>query len=126
MSEWIRFGIGAVLIVIGVYFSLMSVLGTFRFKYVLTRMHSAAMGDTLAILFVLAGLIVFSGLNFTSLKLAVIIVFFWLASPISSHLISNLVATVEHKKIMHDFPVIEAGDQNMNNSRMETKSNEKA
>lgn len=94
----LRFVLGAAFIVVGVFFSMVSVLGTFKFKYVLNRMHSAAMGDTLAILFVLVGLIIFSGISFASLKLAVIIVFFWLASPVSSHLISNLTATVDRKR----------------------------
>ena len=42
------------------------------------------------------GLIILSGFNFTSLKLALVIVFLWLASPVASHLISRLeVATNE-------------------------------
>ena len=54
----VRVVIAIVFISIGVFFSIVSVLGTFRFKFVLNRMHSAAMGDTLALLFVLLGLIV--------------------------------------------------------------------
>ena len=33
---------------------------------------------------------VFSGLNFTTLKMALIVVFLWCASPVSSHLIARL------------------------------------
>ena len=95
----VRFIIAAVFIAVGVFFSVVSVLGVFRFKYVLNRMHAAAIGDTLAILFVLLGLIILSGLNFTSLKLAVIIIFFWIASPVSSHLISNLITVVDGRRI---------------------------
>ncbi len=36
------------------------------------------------------GLMIFSGLNFTTLKMALIIVFLWCASPVSSHLIARL------------------------------------
>ena len=108
MTEYIRYGIAILLIVIGILFSIFSVLGVFRFKYVLNRMHSAAMGDTLAIMFVLLGLIVISGLNFTSLKLAVIIIFFWLAGPVSSHLIGNLVRAVDHERVEKTVEYIEA------------------
>lgn len=111
----VRFVIGAIFIIAGVFFSVISVLGTYKFKYVLNRMHSAAMGDTLAIFFVLTGLIIFSGLNFASLKLAVIIVFFWLASPVSGHLISNLTVTVDRRKAEELCELIELDKQEDNN-----------
>jgi multicomponent Na+:H+ antiporter subunit G len=45
----------------------------------------------------LLGLIILSGLNFSSLKMALIIAFLWMASPVASHLISRLeVVTNEH------------------------------
>lgn len=95
----VRFIIALCFIVAGVFFSAVSVLGIYKFKYVLNRMHSAAVGDTLAIFFVLAGLIIIEGFTFTSLKLAVIILFFWIASPVSSHLISNMIVTVDKKHV---------------------------
>ncbi|MCR5766873.1 MAG: monovalent cation/H(+) antiporter subunit G [Lachnospiraceae bacterium] len=95
MLEKIRIIVAIILITTGVIFEITSVIGVFRFKYVLNRMHSAAMGDTLAILFILAGLVVLCGFNFTSLKLLAIIFFFWLAGPVSSHLIANLVRNVD-------------------------------
>ena len=49
------------------------------------------------VLWLALGWILLCGLNFTSLKMALIIVFLWLASPVSSHLISRLeVVTNEH------------------------------
>ena len=103
----VRIIIAMLFICMGVFFSVVSVWGTFRFKFVLNRMHSAAMGDTLALFFVLLGLIIISGFNITSLKLAAIIVFFWIASPVSSHLISNLVATVDRKQVLEMCEIIE-------------------
>ena len=90
MLEWIQFIVGAALILAGLVIFALSVIGVYRFKYVLNRMHAAAMGDTLGLLLVLAGLIVFSGLKFLSLKLLLIIVMLWLTSPVSSHLIARL------------------------------------
>ena len=95
--EWIRFGAGVGLLLVGLGIFLLQIFGVFKFKYVLNRMHAAAMGDTLGIGVSLTGLILLSGLNVTSLKMALIIVFLWLASPVSSHLISRLeVVTNEH------------------------------
>lgn len=91
--EWIRFLAGALLLLCGLAIFLIEMIGVFRFKYVLNRMHAAAMGDTLGIGFSLMGLIIMNGLNFTSLKLLLVIVFLWFSSPTSSHLIARLEVT---------------------------------
>lgn len=97
--EWIRFLAGALLLLCGLWIFLIEMAGVFRFHYVLNRMHAAAMGDTLGIGFSLMGLILMSGLNFTSLKLLLVIVFLWFSSPTSSHLIARLeVTTNEDEK----------------------------
>ena len=44
----IRFIIAACLIGFGVFLFAMSTFGVFKFKYVLNRMHAAAIGDSLA------------------------------------------------------------------------------
>ena len=95
--EWIRFSAGVGLLLMGLGIFMLQIFGVFKFQYVLNRMHAAAMGDTLGIGVSMTGLILLSGLNYTSLKMALIIVFLWLASPVSSHLISRLeVVTNEH------------------------------
>ena len=103
--EWIRFAAGAILLLIGVAVFLLQLFGVFKFKYVLNRMHAAAMGDTLGIGASLTGLILLSGWNVTSFKIALIIVFLWMASPVSSHLISRLeVVTNEHLQEHCELP----------------------
>ena len=92
--EWIRFSVAAVFIISGLVFELLAVSGVYRLKYVLNRMHAAAMGDTLGISLVLIGLIVIRGLSFDSLKFILIIFFLWLASPVASHLIARLETTM--------------------------------
>ena len=91
--EWIRFILGATLIVLGLATFIVELYGVFRFRYVLNRMHAAAMGDTLGLAAAIMGLIVMNGLNFTSVKLFLVVVFLWCASPVSSHLIAQLEAT---------------------------------
>lgn len=99
--EWIRFLAGALLMLCGLGIFVIEMIGVFRFKYVLNRMHAAAMGDTLGIGFSLLGLILMSGWNFTSLKLLFVIVFLWFSSPASSHLIARLEVTTDEEKDKH-------------------------
>ena len=99
--EWIRFLAGAFLLLFGLAIFAIEMVGVFRFKYVLNRMHAAAMGDTLGIGFSLAGLILMSGFTFTSLKLFLVIVFLWFSSPVSSHLIARLEVTTDEEPEKH-------------------------
>ena len=93
----IRFIIGIVLIISGLFVFLFELYGIFKMKYVLNRMHSAAMGDTMGLFLSLLGLMFLSGWNFTTLKLLLIVVFFWLSSPVSSHLLAKLVMRTDDK-----------------------------
>lgn len=93
MIEWIRFILGTIFMLIGLVIFCIQLIGVFRYKYVLNRMHAAAMGDTLGISSCLLGLIIFSGFTFTTLKFALVILFLWCASPVSSHLIARLEVT---------------------------------
>lgn len=99
--EWIRFLAGAVLLLLGILIFLIQIVGVFRFKYVLNRMHAAAMGDTLGIGCCLLGLIVMKGICFTSLKLMLVIIFLWFSSPVSSHLIARLEVTTDEEPEKH-------------------------
>lgn len=92
LLEWLQFVIGIIFLLAGLGVFAVQVFGVFKFDYVLNRMHAAAMGDTLGIGISLVGLIILSGWNFASLKMALIIVFLWNASPVSSHLIARLEA----------------------------------
>ncbi len=95
--EWFQFSIGALLILNGLFIFAIELYGVYKLQYVLNRMHAAAMGDTLGILSTFSGLMVISGWNFTSVKLGLVILFFWFASPVSSHLISRLEVTTNEK-----------------------------
>ena len=99
--EWIRFVAGALLMLCGIGIFAIELIGVFRFKYVMNRMHAAAMGDTLGIGFSLMGLILMSGFTFTSLKLLFVIVFLWFSSPVSSHLIARLEVTTDEEREKH-------------------------
>lgn len=99
MFEWIRLLLGSALLLSGLLIFLIELYGIFHLKYVLNRMHAAAMGDTLGISFSLIGLMIFSGFNFVTLKMMLIVIFLWFASPVSSHMLARLeVATNEDLK----------------------------
>lgn len=103
--DWLQFIAGVSLLIGGLFIFVVQLVGVFKFKFVLNRMHAAAMGDTLGIGISLTGLIILSGFNFTSLKMALIIVFLWLASPVASHLIARLeVTTNEHLEDFCELP----------------------
>ena len=94
MIDWLRFGLSALLTGIGLFTLISAVLGTFRFRYALSRLHAAALADTLGALSIAAGLALAEGFTPTSLKLLAVVVFLWLTSPVSSHLIARLEVTI--------------------------------
>ncbi len=105
--EWIRFLLAAVLLCLGVAIVCVATYGIFKFKYALNRMHAAAMCDTFALMLCLLGVAVFHGLSFTTLKLLLIIVFLWFASPVASHLIARLEVTTNPEGLKKECEVDE-------------------
>ena len=77
--------LAALLMLAGAAIMVIGTIGVFRFRFVLSRMN-----DTLGILFILLGLSVRCGFTFATLKLLLVIGFFWMASPVSSHLLGKL------------------------------------
>ena len=91
--EVLRFLLGIAFIVMGLLTFVIQLIGVFKFKYVLNRMHAAGMGDTIGLALCLMGCMFLYGWTFTALKVAWIAAFLWMASPVSSHLISRLEVT---------------------------------
>ena len=104
MIEWIRFGVSALLMLMGLSAIFTTTFGIFRFKYVLNRIHVAAKCDTAGMMLCLGSLIVMNGFEITSLRMLLLIVFVWIANPVAGHLIAYLeVAT--NPKIDEEFEV---------------------
>lgn len=93
--EWLRFGIAALLLCGGVVVEILAITGVYKFKYLLNRMHASAMGDTLGLMMVAAGMCVVWGLDFTTLKILVMLGLFWLTSPVACHLIGKLMVETD-------------------------------
>lgn len=101
MSETIRFLIAAILCASGLIVILTSILGVFRFRFVLNRMHCAAIIDTLGTLILLTGLMVAAGAPSYVLKLMGILLFLWIGSPIASHLLCRMELLTDRDALKH-------------------------
>ena len=85
--QWLRFILGTGFLAFGVFFIVSSVVGNFKFKFALNRMHSAALGDTLGLLGIVLGMCFYHGVNVTTVKLLLIVALVWITSPVASHLL---------------------------------------
>ena len=97
----LRMLFSAVLLFSGLLVIWISVFGVFRFRFVMNRMQSAAMIDTLGLFLILTGLMVVSGERSFILKLILILVFQWISSPIASHMVGRLEITVDPELNAH-------------------------
>jgi len=103
--EWIRFGIAAALLLGGMVFLFAALVGIFRFKTPLARIHVAAKCDTFGLLLMLSSLMVMYGWSYVSLKLLLVVVFYWMSVPVASHLIGYL-ELMTNPKVKEECKVI--------------------
>ena len=101
MGETVRFVLSAALIGGGLVCILFAILGVFKFRFVMNRMHCAAIIDTLGILFVSAGLILAAGSMEYIPKLLCIPLILWVGSPIASHLVGRLEISTDDDLEQH-------------------------
>jgi multicomponent Na+:H+ antiporter subunit G len=73
----------------GSAFVLIGAIGLIRFPDVYSRMHAAGITDTLGVGLMMLGMIVQSGLTLVSLKLVLIIMFMFFASPTATHALAQ-------------------------------------
>ncbi len=88
--EWIRFWITAGCLIAGLSGFVCAVLGVYRFDFVMNRMHAAGIGDTLGLFFVVLGTAVCQGVCFDTLKMALLVIFMWFTSPVSTHFLGQV------------------------------------
>lgn len=67
-----------------------AILGVFKFRFVMNRMHCAAVIDALSLALLLIGLAFTAGDAAYLPKLALILIFQWIGSPIASHMVGRL------------------------------------
>ena len=103
--QWIRFGFAVLLLLGGMITLLATIVGVFRFPYVLNRIHFSAKCDTFGILLTLSSMILMTGWNFASVKLLLIIISLWVTIPVASHLIAHLEVST-NTKITNEYEVM--------------------
>ena len=77
--------ITTVLLVLGLLFILLGVIGILRLPDFYTRLHAMGKCDTLGVTLVLLALAVYAGWSLSSAKLLLISVFIGLANPTATH-----------------------------------------
>lgn len=107
MTEKIRFFIAAALMLGGVISGFVSVLGVFRFRFVMNRMHCAAILDTLAMAGILGGLMVLTANMAYVPKLLAALVVLWVSSPAASHLVGRMEIDTDDTAKSHMEPTEE-------------------
>ena len=89
------------LIILGILVILMGSIGIVRLPDFYSRSHAASKSDTLGIMFVIGGLMVYEGFSQSSLKLLLIIVFIWLSNPIGSHALARAALKKGIKPVLY-------------------------
>lgn len=101
----IRLIIGFGFLFAGILVFIVEIYGVFHLKFVLNRMHCAAMGDTAGLMFSIIGLIIINGFNLTSVKLILVDLLFMFSSPVCSHMLAELEKRT-NKSIKNDVSYI--------------------
>ena len=102
----IRTVLAALFLAFGLFIFFSEVLGFYKFKYVMNRMHAAALGDTMGIGSVLIAVAILTGELVPILKLILVLVFMFLTGPVVTHLIAG--AEVEtHKNAGHEYKEVD-------------------
>lgn len=86
----IRSILAGVFFALAVFLFFSGVLGLYKFRYVMNRMHAVALGDTFGIIFAVIGCIIMRGFSMASLKMVAIPVFMFLTGPVVTHLIGQV------------------------------------
>ena len=99
--EWIRFGAVAFFFAVGIVILYISIFGTYRLRFALNRIHSAAMTDTLVLMLFVIALMIAEGFSFTSLKFLMAIVLQWCTSPLASHMMAKFEYLTDDRLSTH-------------------------
>ena len=91
MLEYIRFAFFAILLLAGLCFEIVAVIGVNRFGFSLNRLHAASIGDTMGLICIVLACVIKAGSITLALKLITVLLFMLLTCPMSSHLIALLV-----------------------------------
>jgi multicomponent Na+:H+ antiporter subunit G len=85
----LRMILSIILASFGAFFLLVGSIGLIRLPDFYSRAHATGKSDTLGIMLLLAGLIVYEGLTITAIKLVLIIIFVGLTNPTATNALTR-------------------------------------
>lgn len=85
----LRFILSIILASFGAFFLLVGSIGLIRLPDFYSRAHAVGKSDTLGIMLLVAGLIVYEGLTISSIKLVLIIIFVALTNPTATNALTR-------------------------------------
>lgn len=99
--EKLRFAAAALSFLLGAFFIATGLLGTFRFRFALNRLHSASLIDTLGVFFFTLGVLISTPCSAAWIKLVLMSGFVAVSSPATSHLVSLLEVATDEELALH-------------------------
>lgn len=81
--------ISILFVVMGIVFMLVGSIGIIRLPDFYSRTHAASKSDTLGIIFVILGLVIYEGFTQSSLKLILVVLFIALSNPVGTHALAR-------------------------------------
>jgi len=117
--EWLRFALVAACMLLGCFSFIVGVFGIYRFKFILNRMHSAAILDTMGLFFIVLGMSIARSFDAVTIKLLLIFILLWITSPIQSHLLAKMEYITDKnldEEIVNDLAEIKEGDGDNNDN----------
>ncbi len=99
------------LVIMGIVLLGISALGAIRLPDFITRVHSIAVTDTLGVIIILSGLVFQCSSSNVIIKLLLIIVFFCLANPTVTHILTQSALKIGVKNIASNQEIVEKKDR---------------
>lgn len=99
--------LSAALLMLGSFFVVVGGIGVLRMPDVFTRMHAAGVTDTMGSFFILTGLMLRTGFDGVTLRLALVLAFLWFTSPVATHALARAAL---HGKVEPTEHADEGGD----------------
>lgn len=108
---YLQHALAAVFVLAGVFFFTVSTIGLLRLPDVYTRLHATSKGDTLGAGLCLVGAMIYLGWTLTTLKLFFVVVFIWITSPTSSHLIGKAAYRMDVRPACGEFAILDVSEE---------------
>lgn len=81
--------ISILFVTMGIIFMLVGSIGIVRLPDFYSRTHAVSKSDTLGIIFVILGLVIYEGITQSSFKLLLVVLFIALSNPVGTHALAR-------------------------------------